>query len=73
MLSTERVQPAPQFRGATARFQPGSWEYKVAITFDLDSPASPEAPDDRLQHLFKNGWIFVGGERGIYYLKRPKR
>ncbi len=73
LIATESARPALRPVGATARFQPASWEYKVAITLDTTALASPQTQDERLQQLFKNGWIFVGGDRGIYYLKRPKR
>ncbi len=66
------ASPGPLPRGATARSLPSVWEYKVAIAAGDADCASARVQDELLEPLRRNGWIIIGGDAGIFYLKRPK-
>jgi hypothetical protein len=70
---TDSARPGLGARAATAHSQAAAWEYKVAIAPVNAAPAPAQVQDKSLERLRKHGWVFIGGDQGIFYLKRPKR
>jgi hypothetical protein len=50
-----------------------SWEYKVAILAAGAAQSSSNVQQQFADGLGRQGWIFVGENRGILHFKRPKR